>query len=217
MKPFGRPVGHREAAARPQHAHHLVRRALLVGREHGAEGGEHDVERAVGVGKRLDVGFLEVHGEPLGAGALAALVEQGRDVVGRGDAGEPARRGERGVAVAGGHVEDVVSGAHVGRLGERLADDLQGGADDRVVAAGPGGLLALLDGGEVGVATGLSTAMLMAVSFGVGESEGEPYAGGRSATVPPMGEELPSPPTPLPRERGESCGPLPRESENISP
>ena len=38
----------------------------------------------------------------------------------------------------------------VGRLGQRLADDLQRRADDGVVAAGPGGLLPLLDGGEVG-------------------------------------------------------------------
>jgi hypothetical protein len=38
----------------------------------------------------------------------------------------------------------------VGGFGERLADDLQSGTDDREVATGPGGLLALFDGGEVG-------------------------------------------------------------------
>ena len=35
-----------------------------------------------------------------------------------------------------------------------IADDLQGGAYGGVVAAGPGGLLALLDGSEVGCGSG---------------------------------------------------------------
>jgi hypothetical protein len=86
----------------------------------------------------------------LGLGAFAALVEQALHVVGRGDDRVAACRGQRGVAVAGGHVEHGLVGAHVGGLGQCLADDLQGGADDGVVAAGPGGLLAQLDGGEVG-------------------------------------------------------------------
>ena len=64
--------------------------------------------------------------------------------------GEAARGGERRVAVAGGDVEHALAGAHVDGFGERFADDLQRGADDGEVAAGPGGLLALLDGGEVG-------------------------------------------------------------------
>src|SRR5690606_15646197 len=58
--------------------------------------------------------------------------------------------GQRCIAIAGGDVEDGLAGAHIGGLGECLADDLQGRADGGVVAAGPGGLLALLDGGEVG-------------------------------------------------------------------
>jgi hypothetical protein len=45
-------------------------------------------------------------------------------------------------------------GADVGRLGQRLAHQLQGDADDGEVAAGPAGLLALLDGGIVGAAKG---------------------------------------------------------------
>ncbi len=63
--------------------------------------------------------------------------------------GEAARRGQRGVAVAGGDVEHEFVGAHVGRFGEHFADNLQRRADDGVVAAGPGGLLALLDRGIV--------------------------------------------------------------------
>ena len=145
-----RPVGHAEAAARTQHAQHLVGGALVVGREHRAEGREHDVEAPVGERQVLDVGDLERHRQSFGLGPRRALVEQGGHVVGRGDVGEAPRRRERGVAVAGGDVEDALAAAHVDGLGQRLADDLQGGADDGVVAAGPGGLLPLLDGGEVG-------------------------------------------------------------------
>lgn len=56
----------------------------------------------------------------------------------------------RGVAVAGGDVDDVFLGADIGGLGQRLADRLQGHADDGEVAAGPACLLALLAGSIVG-------------------------------------------------------------------
>ena len=62
---------------------------------------------------------------------------------------EAARGGERGIAVAGRHVEHALAGANVHGFGKRLADDLQRRANDREVAAGPGGLLALLDGFEI--------------------------------------------------------------------
>src|SRR5215467_7218314 len=69
---------------------------------------------------------------------------------------EAARRGERGVAVAGGDVEDALAGLDVDRLAQALADDLQRGADDRIVAGRPGRLLALLDGGVVGGGSALA-------------------------------------------------------------
>ena len=46
--------------------------------------------------------------------------------------------------------EDAHAGAEVDSLAERLADDLQRGADDGVVARRPGHLLTALDGGEIG-------------------------------------------------------------------
>ena len=54
-----------------------------------------------------------------------------------------------GVAVTGGDIEHLFAGADVGRLAQRLADNLQRGSDHGVVAGGPGCLLLLLDGGEV--------------------------------------------------------------------
>jgi hypothetical protein len=53
-------------------------------------------------------------------------------------------------AAAGGHIEHLVVRPHVGGLDEVLADDLERGADDGEVAAGPAGLLALPDGGQAG-------------------------------------------------------------------
>ena len=50
-------------------------------------------------------------------------------------------RGEGGVAVAGGDVEDLLSGAKVEGFAKLLADDLQRGAHNRIVAGGPGALL----------------------------------------------------------------------------
>ena len=88
--------------------------------------------------------------EALGLGALPAALEQRGDVVGRGDVAPAPRRGERGIAVAGGDVEHALAGAQVDRLAQALADDLQRRADDGVVAGGPGGLLARLERCEVG-------------------------------------------------------------------
>ena len=74
---------------------------------------------------------------PLGGGALAAALQQGRHVVGGDHVAPAARRGERDVAVAGGDVEHLLPGAEVERLAQLLADDLQRGADHGVVAGRP--------------------------------------------------------------------------------
>ena len=144
------PVGHADAPAGAAHPRHLGGGARVVGGEHHAEGGEDGVEARVAEGQRLDVGRLELDFQALGARALGAALEQGLDVVGRDDLAAAARRGEGGVAVAGRHVEHALVPAQVAGFGELLADDLQGGADDGVVAARPGGLLAGLEGVEVG-------------------------------------------------------------------
>ena len=70
-------------------------------------------------------------------------------VVGGGDLAEAAGGGEGGVAVAGGDVEHLRAGAQVDGLAEPLADDLERGADDGVVARGPGRLLLRLQRAEV--------------------------------------------------------------------
>jgi hypothetical protein len=57
--------------------------------------------------------------------------------------------GERRVAVAGRDVEHLGAAAQVDGLAELFADDLQRGADRRIVARGPGRLLLGLQGGEI--------------------------------------------------------------------
>ncbi len=106
-----------------------MRGLLLIGREHDAEGGKHDVEARRHEGEILRIRFLEGDGEAVGLGALAAALQKRPDIVGRHDLGEAAGGGERRIAVAGGDIEDALIAAEIDRLAQRLADDLQGGAD----------------------------------------------------------------------------------------
>ncbi len=122
---------------------------LLIGREHHAEGRDDDVEARIRERQLLRIGLAEIDDEPLGIGALAGALEQRRHVVGRDHLAPAPRRGERHVAVAGRDVEHRLPGAKIERLAQLLADDLQGGADDGIVAGGPGALLARLDGAQI--------------------------------------------------------------------
>jgi hypothetical protein len=144
-----RPIGHADLAAGTADAHELPRRLLLFGSEHDTEGREHDIEAGVRKGQIFRVGFLEGDGQALRFGAHPAAFEQRADVVRRHDVSEAAGRGQRRVAVAGGDVEDALVAADIDGLAQHLADDLQGGADDGVVAGGPGAVLAGLDRGEI--------------------------------------------------------------------
>ena len=57
--------------AGPAHPDQLVGRLLVVRREHHADGGQHGVERAVGVGQRLGVALLPGHLDALARRQLA--------------------------------------------------------------------------------------------------------------------------------------------------
>ena len=63
----------------------------------------------------------------------------------------PAPRGsKRSVAVAGRNVKHALAGTKIKRFAEILADNLQRGADDGVIAGRPGALLFRLHGNEIG-------------------------------------------------------------------
>jgi hypothetical protein len=145
----GRPVDHADPPARPADPQQLGGRPLLVGGEHRPAGGQDHVEGGVGEGQGLGVGLLEGRLQPFGLGALAGLLQQRGDVVDAGDLAEAAGGGQGGVAVAAGHVQHLLARAQVDGLAQQLGGEQQPGADGRVVARGPVGLLALLDGGDV--------------------------------------------------------------------
>ena len=116
----------------------LVGRALVVGREHHADGAQHDVERSCrGPGAASASPSTNVDVQVLGRGPLASLLEQVRRVVDAGRVREPAGGGERRVALPARDVEHALTRAYVGRLDELLGDDLQRVADARVVAGLP--------------------------------------------------------------------------------
>jgi hypothetical protein len=130
-------------------ARHLCGGLLLIGREHHPERGHDDVETATGEWQRLGIGLKKADVEPICLGAFAGAIEQCRHVIGGDHVAPTARRGERGVAVAGRDVEHIVMRANIERLAKLLADDLKSGADDGIVTGGPRSMLAALYGGEV--------------------------------------------------------------------
>ena len=146
---LGRPARQPDAPAGAHHAQQLGGGLRLIRREHHADGRKRHVEVGVGKGQRFGVGLAKRHLQALGGGTLAPTLEQRAHVVGRGDVGKAPRGGQRGVAVAGGHVQHLAAGAHIDGLAQVLAHDLQGGAQNGVVARGPDGVLALLERGVV--------------------------------------------------------------------
>ena len=146
---FRRPVGKADLSAGTAHPHHLVRRLLLVRSKHHAECRQHDIEARILERQRLGVGLAKDHRQPVGPGTLTAALEQGADIIRRHHLGEPPRRGERRIAVAGGNVEDALIAAQVDGLAQHLADDLKGDTDDGIVAGRPCTLLTALDRGEI--------------------------------------------------------------------
>jgi hypothetical protein len=113
------------------------------------EGREHGVEAGIGERQRFGVGFLELDQQAIRLGAQAAALQEARHIVG-GDHLAPATcRGEGGIAVAGGDIEDFLPRANVEGFAKLLADDLQGGADHGIIAGGPGAVLTGLQRLEV--------------------------------------------------------------------
>ncbi len=112
----------------------------------------------------LGVAHLEAHLEPLGLCTAFGLLDQFGHVVYGGHLTEAPGGGDGRVAAAGRHVEDLVSGAQIDRLAQPLAHDDEQVAHHRVVARGPGLLLAFLDGAHVGLwGSGLQVVLLCAV------------------------------------------------------
>jgi hypothetical protein len=108
--------------------------AILVGREHHAEGRHDNVELGVGEWQCFGIGLAEFDSEPFGLGAFACALKEGRHIVGGDHVAPAAGGGERGVAVASGHVEHLLARTEVEGFAKLFTDDLERGADDGVVA-----------------------------------------------------------------------------------
>ena len=108
-------------------------------------------ERRVRERQGFGVAFEQLDGEALGLRPEAAALEQRRDVVDADGRAAVAGRGDRGVAAAGGDVEDAPAGLEVGGVAEVLGDEHDPGGDDGEVAARPGRLLARLTAPRSGV------------------------------------------------------------------
>src|SRR6202023_221185 len=87
--------------------------------------------------------------QAVGFRTFTASFEKRADIVRGYHLGKAAGSGQRGVAVAGGNIEDALVAAQIDGLTKRFANDLQRGADHGIVAGTPGGLLAALDRGEI--------------------------------------------------------------------
>lgn len=117
----------------------FVRHSLLIGREHRAERGQHDVERGVLEGERLSVGDLRLEREALDVGAPSRELERGfREVAGSHARAAPCGR-QRGVAASRCDVEHALARMDVDGLTEQLPDDHVPGAYAGEVTAGPHG------------------------------------------------------------------------------
>ena len=141
------PVCQGDLAAGTANTQKLGHGLHLVGREHHPKGRHHGVEAAVVKRQGLGIGDPKVDGQALRRGPLPALVQQALDIVRRGDLAEPPGRGQSDISVAGGDVQHLGARAQVHGFAELLADNLQGGADQGIVAGGPGGALLFLCGG----------------------------------------------------------------------
>jgi hypothetical protein len=164
---LGRPAGQADTATRPRDPDQLARGAGVVGAEHHADGGEHEVERRVGVGKVLGVGLGELDGELLGRRPAARDVEQLGYVVHAVGAGGPAGRRQGDVPGAGGDVEHPGPGEDAEVVDEVLGHRDCDGGDLVVVTAAPDALLLVAELGVVG-GDGHAGASLMDVGRGRG-------------------------------------------------
>ncbi len=128
---LGRPAQEPDPPARRAHAHELVRDGLVVRREHRTDRRHHDVVGLVRERQVLGIGLdpLELDARDLGA-AAPGLEQLGRQVAG-GHARAALRRRDRGVAGAGGDVEDAHAALDAARLDEARAQREQERLDHR--------------------------------------------------------------------------------------
>jgi hypothetical protein len=81
----------------------------------------------------LGVSHLKRYVETVSARPCRASLEQGRNIIGRGDLAAATYCREGGTSVAGSRIEEALIRVEIGRLGPQFADELQDDADHRIV------------------------------------------------------------------------------------
>jgi hypothetical protein len=121
----------------------------LVGGEHHPHRREHHIKRAVRTRQVFGIALAERHRQPLGRRACPPKREHQGGVVDADHVAPAAGRGQRRIATACRHIQDVLPRMHIDGLTEQLAHEHQIRADPQVIALRPCLLLAGLDGGEI--------------------------------------------------------------------
>ena len=145
------PVGEADPASRPTDPRQFRGSLGLVRRKHHAKGRKHRVKTGVFKGQCFGIRHLkdDIAIQALCPDPVLTAFKQCGDIVRRADDAASTRRRQRGVTVAGRHVEHSLIAQQVTGFGQLFADDLQGGADHGVVATGPGSHLTVFQGNKI--------------------------------------------------------------------
>jgi hypothetical protein len=119
----GRPVRHSDRAAGPANAQQLIGGALLIGREHRPEAGEHNIERAILEREVLSVALNPLDLQALGLRTLLCARQERSNEVTAGRRCAPARRSQRRVPSTTRNIQHALTGPHIDLLAQQLADD----------------------------------------------------------------------------------------------
>src|SRR5215470_1298039 len=104
-----RPIGQSNLASTLADACQFGSSTVLVGGKHHAEHGNDNVEAPIRERQRFCVSLPELHVEAVSSGALAGTLKQRGHVVGGNHITPATRSRERRVAVAGSHIEHLLS------------------------------------------------------------------------------------------------------------
>src|SRR5215472_7839124 len=134
-----RPIGHGDQPFRTAYPQHLRRDQLRPRRKHGAEHGDHGIERGIGITQTLGVAFGKGDLQSLLGRALPRLLKQVRSNVHTGHKSTSACFRDGSVAGAAGYVQHASTALDGKTRDELLCRFRRVSGDDTEVAQHPGG------------------------------------------------------------------------------
>jgi hypothetical protein len=112
-KALGCPVSKTDLTAGLADARHFGRGAVLIGGEHHAECGDHNIEAIIAKQQRFSVGLAKLDVESFSCGAFASTLQQRWHIVSSDHFAPATRSCKGGVPIARGNVEHSLSCAQV--------------------------------------------------------------------------------------------------------